>query len=307
MRRLLLVPFCFAAFACQTSQYVTHDQMRDLLALPPAADDAAAGGLGAEDRRQQLDLLVGETFAAPDVSTRAAAALTVAGQRTAQLNTALSSIDLSYNVCAVNLANLETTAYKASYAVRDPGGAPHFRINFEQGSLQNTGRQLDVGIAGQGFFKVKIQDSIADGFAYTRNGNFFVNSNGELTLGMGDGYKLQPRITVPKGVTDVSIDQDGSVEVIQAGANGKHRIGRLQLAQFINPQGLNPLGGSLYTQTEASGPPVVGSPGDGDGGAGQVLQGFLEGSNVDPTRERLRMRFLQNWRATILKVIDEMR
>jgi flagellar basal body rod protein FlgG len=282
---------------------VTRDELRDLLAVPPAPTGEV--GLGAEDRRQQIELLVADAFTAPEASTRAAAALTAAADRTAQLTAALAAIDLSFNVCAVNLANLETTAFKSSYAVREAGGTPVFRTNFEQGSCMSTGRQLDLAITGQGFFKIRIHDSVSDGFGYTRNGNFFVNRDGEITVGMGDGYKLQPGIVVPKGVPDISISQDGVVEVIKAGDSAKQRIGQLQIAQFVNPQGLNLLGGSIYTQTQSSGEPINSRP--GESGAGQVLQGFLEGSNVDANRERLRMRFLQNWRAMILKVIDEMK
>jgi flagellar basal body rod protein FlgG len=304
MRLMLLASICLFALACQQhSRYVTRDELRDLLAVPAAPGGEV--GLGAEDRRQRIELLVGETFAAPEAGTRAAAALAAAGDRTAQLSAALAAIDMSFNVCAVNLANLETTAYKASYASREAAGTPVFRTNFEQGSALSTGRQLDLMISGQGFLKVKIQDSIADGFAYTRNGNFFVNRDGEIVLGMGDGYKLEPKMTVPKGVTDISISTDGNVEVVRAGRVTKQMIGRIQLHQFMNPEGLNLLSGSLYTQTEQAGPPIESHP--GEDGAGQLLQGYLEGSNVDATRERLRMRFLQNWRGMILKVIDEMK
>jgi flagellar basal body rod protein FlgG len=304
MRLILLAPFCLLAIACQqTSHYVTRDELRDLLVVPPGPGGEA--GLGAEDRRQQIELLVADMFASPEGGTRAAAALTAASDRTAQLSAALTAIDMSFNVCAINLANLETTAYKASYASREATGTPVFRTNFEQGGAISSGRQLDLMISGQGFLKVKIQDSISDGYAYTRNGNFFANRDGELVLGMGDGYKLEPKITVPKGVTDVSISADGNVEVIKSGSNTKQMIGRIQLHQFMNPQGLKLFSGSLYTQTEQAGPPIESRP--GENGAGQVLQGYLEGSNVDATRERLRMRFLQNWRATILKVIDEMK
>ena len=113
-------------------------------------------------------------------------------------------------------------------------------------------------------------------------GNFFVNHDGQLVLGMGDGYKLEPGIFVPKGVTDVSISQDGVVEVVRAGTNAKQRIGQIELSQFVNPQGLSPLAGSLYLQTSLSGSPSPSKPGEND--AGQVLQGFLESSNVDPNR-----------------------
>jgi flagellar basal body rod protein FlgG len=304
MRLMLLSPLCLLALACQqSSQYVTREELRDLFAVPPIPGDEK--GLGAEDRRQRIELLVGETFAAPDAGTRAAAALTVAGDRTAQLTAALTAIDMAFNVCASNLANLETTAYKASYASREATGTPVFHTNFEQGGAISTSRQLDLMISGQGFFKVKLHDSIGDGFAYTRNGNFFVNRDGVFVLGMGDGYKLEPGIILPKGVTDISIGTDGNVEVILAGKNSKQRIGRIQLHQFMNPEGLNLLSGSLYTQTDQAGPPIESRP--GENGAGQLLQGYVEGSNVDANKERLRMRFLQNWRAMILKVIDEMK
>lgn len=304
MRLMFLAPFCLLALACQqSSHYVTHADLRDLLAVPPAPGGEV--GLGAEDRRQQIELLVADTFAAPEAGTRAAAALTAASNRTAQLSAALTAIDMSFNVCAINLANLETTAYKSSYASREAAGTPVFRTNFEQGGAISTGRQLDLMISGQGFLKVKIQDSISDGYAYTRNGNFFVNAGGEIVLGMGDGYKLEPKITVPKGVTDISISADGNVEVMKSGTNARQMIGRIQLHQFMNPEGLNLLSSSLYTQTEQAGQPIESRP--GENGAGQLLQGYLEGSNVDASRERLRMRFLQNWRAMILKVIDEMK
>jgi flagellar basal-body rod protein FlgG len=225
--------------------------------------------------------------------------------------TGLRALSTRIDVVANNLANAETTAFKRSrvnfedlyyLALKQPGTTSangdvspagiyvglgvkvsNTQLDTEQGSLESTGRQLDVAISGQGFFKVKILDSISDGFGYSRNGNFFVNSNGELVLGMGDGYKLEPKITIPKGVTDVAISQDGRVDVIQAGSNKKVTVGQLEIFQFVNPQGLNLLGGSIYTQTDSSGQPIQSKP--GENGAGQVLQGFLESSNVDPVKE----------------------
>ena len=225
--------------------------------------------------------------------------------------TGLRALSTRIDVVANNLANAETTAFKRSrvnfedlyyLALKQPGTTAangdvspagiyvglgvrvsNTQLDTEQGSMENTGRQLDVGISGQGFFKVKVLDSISDGFGYTRNGNFFVNRDGELVLGMGDGYKLEPKIVIPKGVTDVSISQDGNVEVIKAGTNAKQKVGQLEIFQFVNPQGLNLLGGSIYTQTDASGPAQESKP--GEQGAGQLLQGFLESSNVDPVKE----------------------
>jgi flagellar basal-body rod protein FlgG len=140
-----------------------------------------------------------------------------------------------------------------------------------------------VGIEGNGFFKVKILDSIGDGFGYTRNGNFFVNNQGDLVLGMGDGYKLVPPIQIPQGATDISISESGAVEVKTAGQDKTTRVGQLEVSQFINPQGLRLLGGSIYVKTDASGDPITGNP--GEEGAGVILQGYLEGSNVDPVKE----------------------
>jgi len=225
--------------------------------------------------------------------------------------TGLRALSTRIDVVANNLANAETTAFKRSRAnfedlfyqtLKQPGTTTasgdvspagiyvglgvrisNTQLDTEQGSMENTGRQLDLGISGQGFFRVKILDSIGDGFGYTRNGNFFINKDGEVVLGMGDGYKLEPKLTVPKGTTDISISQDGKVEASVAGQSKKVAIGQLQISQFVNPQGLNLLGGSIYTQTDASGPPIESKP--GENGSGQIYQGFLEASNVDPVKE----------------------
>ena len=126
-------------------------------------------------------------------------------------------------------------------------------------------------------------DPVGDGTAYTRNGNFFVNSEGELVLGMGDGYKVIPPINIPPDSTDISISQDGNVSVIRAGQLEAQNVGQLRLTTFVNPQGLKLMGGSLYQETAASGDPIEGDP--GENGTGTILQGFLEASNVDPVKE----------------------
>jgi flagellar basal-body rod protein FlgG len=223
----------------------------------------------------------------------------------------LKALSTRIDVVANNLANAETTAFKRSrvnfedlmyLTLKQPGttnGAgdltpagiyvglgtriSNTQIDLEQGSLESTNRPLDVGISGNGFFKVKILDSIGDGFGYTRNGNFFVNNEGQLVLGMGDGYKLEPPISIPPGVTEISISEAGAVEVLISGQEQKQNVGQLQLSQFINPQGLHLLGGSIYVPTGASGPAVDSRP--GEDGSGVVLQGFMEASNVDPVKE----------------------
>jgi flagellar basal-body rod protein FlgG len=225
--------------------------------------------------------------------------------------TGLRALSTRIDVVANNLANAETTAFKRSrvnfedlmyLSLKQPGSTnaageispsgiyvglgtkiSNTQIDMEQGSLENTGRNLDVAIEGNGFFKVKIMDSIGDGFGYTRNGNFFINNEGELVLGMSDGYKLVPPINIPTGTTDVTISTDGTVQVVKANTTGKTIVGQLKLSQFVNPQGLNLLGGSIYTATDASGPALDSKP--GEEGAGTIKQGFLEASNVDPVKE----------------------
>jgi flagellar basal-body rod protein FlgG len=225
--------------------------------------------------------------------------------------TGLRALSTRIDVVANNLANAETTAFKRSrvnfedlmYVQLKPPGVTNAagdltpagiyvglgtrisntQLDLEQGSLENTGRPLDVAIEGNGFFKVKILDSIGDGFGYTRNGNFFVNNEGDLVLGMGDGYKLVPPIQIPQGTTDVSISESGAIEVKVAGQDKTARVGQLEISQFINPQGLRLLGGSIYVKTDASGEPITGNPGENGGGI--TLQGYLEGSNVDPVKE----------------------
>jgi flagellar basal-body rod protein FlgG len=157
------------------------------------------------------------------------------------------------------------------------------QLDFEQGSLESTNRDLDVAINGPGFFKVKTLSTVGNGEAFTRNGNFFVNEQGELVLGVGDGYKIDPPIQMPSGTTQVTISSDGQVEALVAGQTGKKKVGQFQLYNFVNPQGLKVLGGSLYQETDASGPPGSGKP--GENGLGTLQQNFLEGSNVDPVKE----------------------
>lgn len=223
----------------------------------------------------------------------------------------LRALSTQIDVVSNNLANAETTAFKASrvnfqdlvyQTLRQPGIAnaqgdvapsgifvglgtrvDNTQIDLTQGSLKSTNRPLDVAIQGNGFFAVKTLPSFGDGIGYTRSGNFFVNNKNELVVGIGEGYRLIPPVTVPTGVTSVTIGQDGTVQVQQTGSGAKRNIAQLQLTQFVNPQGLQMLGGGIYQQTDASGPPITSQP--GQQGAGLIQQGFLEESNVDPVTE----------------------
>jgi len=232
--------------------------------------------------------------------------------------TGLRALSTRIDVIANNLANAETTAFKRSrmnfedlmyLTLRQPGGSnsgggggggldvtcpagtyvglgvkiSNTQVDLEQGPMEMTNRPLDAAIEGNGFLRVKILDSIGDGYGYTRNGNFFVNSEGKLVVGMGDGYKVQPEITLPKDFIDLNIDRQGVITYKKAGQTSKSFAGQLKLSNFMNPQGLQLLGGSIYVRTDASGPAVEYKP--GEQGVGTFLQGFLEGSNVDPVKE----------------------
>jgi flagellar basal-body rod protein FlgG len=223
----------------------------------------------------------------------------------------LRALSTQIDVLANNLSNAETTAFKRSrvnfedlmYLVqRQPGTAnaqgdvapsgifvglgtkvDNTQVDLTQGSLEPTNGTLDLAIQGQGFFAVKLLSSFADGIGYTRNGNFFVNKQNELVLGSGEGYKLVPPITIPVGSTNINIGQDGTIQATQPGSTTPRTIGQMQITQFVNPQGMQLLGGSLYLPTNASGPPLTAPP--GTNGGGLLQQGFLEQSNVDPVKE----------------------
>ncbi|MFI5379206.1 MAG: flagellar hook-basal body protein [Tepidisphaerales bacterium] len=208
------------------------------------------------------------------------------------------AIDAARQIAQHNISNAETTAYKRSRVVFDDNGISCTQLNMEQGSMANTNRPLDLAIEGVGFFRVKIQAGIGDGYAYTRCGNLFVNKDGQLVVGTGDGCRLEPQITIPPSGTGITIALDGSVTYLVPGQVNRASAGRIQLANFTNPNGLTALHGSILLQTESSGQPVLGDP--GKQGLGLLQQTFLEQSNVDIAAERATLRRLGEWRATLL-------
>ncbi len=153
---------------------------------------------------------------------------------------------------------------------------------FTQGNLQQTGNDKDVAIQGAGFFQVLLPDGTT---AYTRDGSFQVDSQGQLVT--SSGFSLQPGITVPANAQSISIGRDGTVSVTQAGSSGQLTVGTLQLATFINPAGLESRGENLYTETAASGTPSTNTP--GTNGAGLLSQGYIETSNVNVVEELVNM------------------
>ncbi|MHC4404206.1 MAG: flagellar basal-body rod protein FlgG [Planctomycetota bacterium] len=223
--------------------------------------------------------------------------------------TGMSAMETKLDVIANNLANIETTAFKRGRAnfedlfyrhlnvpgAEDSSGqitatglslgmgtrVSSTQTEFRQGSLQQTGRQLDVAIEGEGFFQV-IDPSGET--LYTRSGNFSQNANGEFVMGSaGVGRLLEPSIVIPPDATAVSISTDGIVAVRQQGSQTMNQVGTIDLVTFINPEGLLKLGENLYAETGASGSPTPGTP--GLDGRGFLRQSTLEASNVEPVRE----------------------
>ena len=144
-----------------------------------------------------------------------------------------------------------------------------------------TGNALDVAIEGPGFFQVQDVDG---NFLYTRSGNLSVNADGQLVMGSATaGRILQPPTTVPNDATSISIQYDGQVMVTQPGQAAAQQLTQLQIATFINPEGLLKHGENLFQETEASGPNNLGNP--GDQGRGLLKQNALEASNVEPVQE----------------------
>ena len=153
---------------------------------------------------------------------------------------------------------------------------------FTQGSMLNTENALDVAIKGRGFFQVLLPDG---NLAYTRDGTFQRNAQGELVT--ASGYLVQPSITVPDGAQSVTIGTDGTVSVQLAGQPTPSQVGSLETVDFINATGLQPIGENLYIETASSGAAQAGTP--GLNGFGSVVQGVLEGSNVNVVAELVSM------------------
>ena len=210
-------------------------------------------------------------------------------------------------VVSNNLANMNTTAYmrrrtefhdllyqnlrRVGSASSDAGNivpsgvqlglgvklAAVYRIH-EQGNLTATDNTFDMAIQGNGFFQVTLPSGDT---AYTRDGTFQLNADGELVT--HDGYTVQPGISIPDNAVDVTINSSGEVLAKIQGQVALSNVGQIQLANFPNPAGLEAEGGNLFTETPASGSATTSNP--GDTGYGSLLQGFLETSNVNAVEE----------------------
>ena len=150
-----------------------------------------------------------------------------------------------------------------------------------QGNIQQTENALDVAINGRGYFQILMPNGDIN---YTRDGSFKIDSTGQLVT--ASGLTLDPAITVPQDALSVTIGRDGTVSALQPGG-ANNQLGQIQIASFINPSGLEPVGENLFRESVASGPPVIGTPGQDE--FGTLLQGSLETSNVNVVEELVNM------------------
>ena len=153
---------------------------------------------------------------------------------------------------------------------------------FTQGSLNQTGNSLDLAINGRGFFQILMPDG---SFAYTRAGDFQLNNQGQMVT--SEGYVVQPGINIPTGAQSITIGADGTVSVQVAGQSAPSQVGNIQLADFVNPAGLQPRGENLLVESAASGTAQTGTP--GLSGLGSIGQGETESSNVNVVEEMVNM------------------
>jgi flagellar basal-body rod protein FlgG len=221
--------------------------------------------------------------------------------------TGLDAQQKDISVISNNLANASTVGFKKSRAIfedllyqniNQPGGRSTQNTempsglmmgagakvvatqkNHSQGNMVTTENSLDLMVEGRGYFQILMPDG---SLAYTRNGQFTVDEEGQIVT-PGAGFPLQPNINVPDNALSVTVSQDGDVSITTRGQAGNTNIGQINISDFINPAGLQPVGQNLYVETAVSGAPIEGIP--GVDGLGTLVQGALETSNVNVTEE----------------------
>jgi flagellar basal-body rod protein FlgG len=222
-------------------------------------------------------------------------------------STGMSAQERNVEVISNNIANMRTTGYKRQRAefqdllyqqlrrsgstTSDQGTLAPVGIEIgsgvktaatprvmSQGTPTPTEKELDVAVRGEGFFIVNLPDGRT---AYTRDGSFERSADGQLVN--VDGYAIQPGITIPENATAVSISPDGTVEAFLDNSTTPTQLGQLQLARFVNKAGLASAGNNLFLETASSGPAQIGTP--NTDGTGDLLQGYLESSNVNSVTE----------------------
>lgn len=224
--------------------------------------------------------------------------------------TGLDAQQTRIRVISNNLANVATNGFKKDRAsfedlvyqtVRQPGAQSSQNSTlptgmmlgtgsrivateklFTQGSLEQTGNEFDVAIEGRGFFQVLLPDG---SLGYSRDGSFEINEQGQMVT--SQGYLLDPGVTIPNETLSITIGIDGTVSALTAGNTQPQQVGNIQTVDFINPQGLQPIGQNLFKETVSSGAPQAGTP--GLNGLGAMVQGALEASNVNVVEELVNM------------------
>ena len=218
---------------------------------------------------------------------------------------------MNIDTIANNLANVNTTGYKKShpefqdllYEKVMPGGqidaegrAAPTRVeighgvklvatnkNFSQGTVVSTSNPLDLMIEGDGFFQLRMPDGT---IKYTRDGSFKLDADRNVVSSAG--YRLEPAVTVPEDAVELSVSRDGIVSVMVFGDDANvQEMGQLELARFPNSAGLSARGGNIFSESPASGTPLLGNP--GLDGMGETTSGFLEMSNVETVDELVNM------------------
>lgn len=224
--------------------------------------------------------------------------------------TGLEAQQTNMDVISNNLANVSTNGFKRQRAVfedllyqtiRQPGAQSSEQTTIpsglqlgtgvrpvaterihSQGSLTQTNNSKDVAIDGSDFFQVQLPDGST---AYTRDGSFQFDQNGQLVT--ASGYPIQPAITIPQDANTLTVGKDGLVSVSIVGQTAPQQVGQLTLATFMNDSGLESIGENLYRETQASGAPNESTP--GLNGAGSLTQGYVETSNVNVAEELVNM------------------
>ena len=191
--------------------------------------------------------------------------------------------DLLYqNMTQVGASSTQDTQLPSGFSIGTGVRVVATEKLHSQGNLTNTGNPFDLAVQGKGFFQVLMPDG---SLAYTRDGSFQVNQEGQLVTAMG--YQVQPAISVPEGALSVTVGSDGTVSALLPGSNAPTQIGSVQLTNFINPPGLQPIGQNLLLESGSSGAPQTGTP--GLNGLGTLMQGSVESSNVNIAEELVNM------------------
>lgn len=224
--------------------------------------------------------------------------------------TGLEAQDLNLSTVSNNLSNVSTVGFKKDRAVfedllyqiqRQPGAnsSADTRLPsglqlgtgvrtagtqkvFTTGSLELTEQPLDLAVNGRGFFQIQMPDGT---LGYTRNGTFHINDEG--TIVNVNGYPLEPQIDIPELTDNLTISKDGIVQATMFGDPEPQELGQIETVDFINPAGLQAVGGNLFYESVASGAPIVGIP--SEEGFGTMEQGALENSNVEVVEELVNM------------------